>query len=74
MSEEQTVQAGTIGGKPVYVSKTMIASAIVAIAPYVPYLRDWIQADPGSTLTAAGIIFGLLRIVTTNKIEWKWKF
>ncbi len=72
MSEEQ-IQAGSISGKPVYVSKTMLAAGFTAIAPYLPYVKDWVQADPGAALTVAGVIFGILRIVTTGKIEWKKK-
>lgn len=72
MSEEQ-VQAGSISGKPVYVSKTMIAAALTAAAPYIPYVRDWVQADPGAALTVAGVIFGILRIVTTGSVTWKKK-
>jgi len=70
MSEEQ-IKAGTISGKPVWVSKTMIVAGFTAIAPYVPYVRDWVQADPGAALTVAGVIFGILRIVTTGSVTWK---
>ena len=72
MSEEQ-VQAGSISGKPVWVSKTMLVAGITAAAPYIPYVRDWVQADPGAALTVAGVIFGILRIVTTGKIQWSKK-
>ena len=69
MSEEQ-IQAGSVSGKPIYVSKTMIAAGLTAIAPYIPYVRDWVQADPGAAVTAAGIIFAVLRMITTKKLEW----
>ena len=73
MSEEQ-IQAGSVSGKPIYVSKTMIAAGLTAIAPYIPYVRDWVQADPTSAMTVAGILFAVLRLVSTKKLEWKIKF
>ena len=73
MSEEK-LQAGSVSGKPVYVSKTMIAAGFTALAPYLPYVRDWVQADPGASLTVAGIVFAVLRMVSTKKLEWKKKF
>lgn len=73
MSEEQ-IQAGSVSGKPIYVSKTLIAAGLTAIAPYIPYVRDWVQADPTSAMTVAGILFGILRLVSTKKLEWKIKF
>ena len=73
MSEEQ-IQAGSVSGKPIYVSKTMIAAGLTAIAPYIPYVRDWVQADPTSAMTVAGILFAVLRLVSTKKLEWKKKF
>ena len=73
MSEEQ-IQAGSVSGKPIYVSKTMIAAGLTAIAPYIPYVRDWVQADPTSAMTVAGILFAVLRLVSTKKLDWKIKF
>jgi len=73
VSEEQ-IQAGSVSGKPIYVSKTMIAAGLTAIAPYIPYVRDWVQADPTSAMTVAGILFAVLRLVSTKKLEWKIKF
>lgn len=73
MSEEK-VQAGSVNGKPIFVSKTMIAAGFTALAPYLPYVRDWVQADPGASLTVAGIVFAVLRLVSTKKLEWKKKF
>jgi len=71
---EEKLQAGSVSGKPVYVSKTMIAAGFTALAPYLPYVRDWVQADPGASLTVAGIVFAVLRMVSTKKLEWKKKF
>jgi len=71
--DDSKIQAGSVNGKPVYVSRTMIASAFAIAAPYIPYVRDWVQADPSAALTVAGVIFGILRIVTTGKVEFKKK-
>jgi hypothetical protein len=72
MSEEE-IKAGSVNGKPIWISRTMIAAGVTALAPYLPYVRDWVAADPGVSLTIAGVLFGILRIVTTGRVEWSKK-
>lgn len=73
-NEPEKIAAGTINGKPVYISKTMLASAVTMVAPWIPGVKDFVTGNPEAAFTLAGIVFGILRLVTTKKLDWKVKF
>ena len=53
---------------PFYLSKTLIVNAIIAIAAFIPATRDWISANPETTLIAISAIGAALRIITKGRI------
>jgi hypothetical protein len=63
-----------VPGTPFYISKTMIASALTVLLPHIPVVKDFIRENPETTLSIAGILFGVLRVVTTKKLDFKIKF
>jgi hypothetical protein len=52
----------------------MIASALTVLLPHIPVVKDFIRENPETTLSIAGILFGVLRVVTTKKLDFKIKF
>lgn len=54
--------------KPFYLSKTLIVNAIIAIGSLIPSVREWVSANPESTLLAVGGIGAVLRFITRGRI------
>jgi uncharacterized membrane protein YjjP (DUF1212 family) len=59
--------------KPFYLSKTMIAAAIVAVVPLVPGVGPiaaaWIAANPAVFSAALAGVFAGLRAVTKGSVS-----
>ena len=53
---------------PFYLSKTLIVNAVIAVAAFVPSIRDWVASNPETTLLAITAIGAALRIITSGKI------
>ena len=57
--------------KPAWTSKTFWMSLIVALAPLVPSVSDWITINPGAFSGILGGVFAILRFVTKDKVVIK---
>jgi hypothetical protein len=59
--------------KPFYVSRTMIAAAIVAVVPLIPgvgpAVSAWIAANPALFSAGLAAVFGGLRVVTKGAVS-----
>lgn len=53
---------------PFYLSKTIIVNAIIAICALIPPARDWVSANPETTLLAVSGVGAFLRFVTRGKL------
>ncbi len=49
-------------------SKTLIIGALVAIAPFIPGVSEWITANNDMFINGLGLVFMLLRLVTKDKV------
>ena len=60
--------------KPFYVSKTMVASLIVAVVPFIPTVGPaataWIAANPALFSAGLGAVFAALRAITGEAISF----
>jgi len=55
--------------KPSWTSKTLWASAIVALVPlFSPTVAAYISANPAMVTAILGLVFGALRIVTKGAV------
>ena len=54
--------------KSVFKSKTFWVSLIVAIAPAIPGLREWMVTNPEAFSAAIGAVFAGLRLITNSKV------
>lgn len=54
--------------KPFYVSKTLIVNLIIAAVAFVPSAKDWVSANPETTLLVVAGIGTALRIITHGRI------
>lgn len=59
--------------KPFYLSKTMIAAALVAVVPLIPgfgpIASAWIAANPALFSAGLAAVFGGLRAVTNGAVS-----
>lgn len=59
--------------KPFYLSRTMIASAIVAVLPLIPGIGTvasaWIAANPALFSAGLGALFAGLRTITNGSVS-----
>lgn len=49
-------------------SKTLIIGLIMAVAPFVPVVNEWIQSNNEMFLSVMGFVFMGLRLITKDKI------
>ena len=65
----------TPASKPVWQSKTLIASALVALLPLIPGVGPvamaWVVANPEAFSAILGAAFAGLRIVTNGSVSIK---
>ncbi len=54
--------------KKPWLSKTMAAAAIVALAGRIPAVQVVVAADPGLVTTVVGLLFAALRAVSKGRI------
>ena len=54
--------------KSIFKSKTFWVSLLVALAPIVPGLREWITVNPESFSAIIGAVFAGLRLITNSKV------
>lgn len=62
------LQAAAVESKPLWQSKTVWVSVLVAIAPYLPNVGPLIASNPETVSAVVGGIFALLRIVSTKPL------
>jgi len=55
--------------KSILKSKTFWVSLMVALAPLVPGLREWITTNPESFSGVVGAMFAGLRLITNSKVS-----
>ena len=63
MSNEPAPQA-----VPFYLSKTLIVNAVIAIAAFIPSVRDTIAAYPEVTVQVIAVAGIILRLVTSGRV------
>lgn len=54
--------------KPFFLSKTVIVNAIIAVCALIPAARDWVAANPETTLLVVSGIGVVLRFVSAGRI------
>lgn len=55
--------------KKPYLSKTLYASLIVAVAAFYPPVGEWITGNPQIFSMLLGSLFAALRLVTKGKVS-----
>lgn len=75
MSDQpQPASAPASDSKPFYTSKTIIANAIMGIAPFIPGVGDWIHSNPsGFGWIMAGLNV-ILRSISDKKLSFSMDF
>jgi hypothetical protein len=60
--------------KPMWASKTLWASVVVAVAPFVPVVGPFIAANPEAASAVVAVVFAALRLFSDSKVSVKkWK-
>lgn len=54
--------------KPAWASKTLWVALVVAIAPFIPAVQDFVVKSPEMVGMILGAVFALLRIISKDKI------
>lgn len=60
--------ADTTPAVPFYLSKTLITNAIIAVGALIPAVREWVSANPETTLIVVSSVGAFLRFVTRGRI------
>jgi hypothetical protein len=55
--------------KPAVQSKTVWVALIVAVAAFLPVVKEWIAGNPGIFAQVIAGVFFVLRLVTKGKIS-----
>lgn len=53
---------------PFYLSKTLIVNAIISVCALVPAAREWVSANPETTLLIVSGLGVALRVITSGRI------
>ena len=54
--------------KPFYLSKTVIVNAIIAACAFVPAAREWVSANPETTLIVVSSVGAFLRFISRGRV------
>lgn len=54
--------------KPFYLSKTVVVNAIIGVCALIPVAKDWVSANPGTTLAIVSGLGVALRFISGGRI------
>ena len=57
--------------KKLYKSKTILANAIIGVAPFIPGVSEWIASNPSAFGVAVALLNLGLRSITGEPVTWK---